>query len=134
METGRCLLAGIYADVLWKIPPQLLQNLLCRHGVFAVEGGHLTHGMNTGIRSATAAYFNFFSQNAGKGLFQLPLNGIFSAGQPLPTAVAAAIIAHLKAQVPHIPSIPLWLPVPYPPRTGISRIYRTRRHDRNETE
>ena len=76
MEAGRNLFAGVYADVLRQIPPQLNQNLPAGHGAFAVEVGDLMLRMDTGIGPSAAADLNGFSQNPAQGCFQLSLDGI----------------------------------------------------------
>jgi hypothetical protein len=95
-----------------------------------VEIRHLSHGMGTGIGASAAADLNFLSQNPGKGLLQLALDGIIHPSQPLPAPITGAIIANIKPQIPQIPPTPLALPVHYPQRTGSFPSNHTPEHDR----
>ena len=57
-----------------------------------VEAGALSYGMGAGVGAAAATYLHRLFQNPADGTLQLTLNGVFYAGQPLPTLVAAAVL------------------------------------------
>ena len=118
MEPLGAFLTGIYADILRHIPPQILQDLRGGHIAFTVEIGHLPPGMDTCIGAAAAADLNGFSQDSGQALLNLSLNGVILPRKTLPTLIPGAIIANFKPQIPHIPSVPLWLPAGNLPKTG----------------
>ena len=136
MEPGLHVHTGIYADILRKILPQFGQNLLRRHGAFAVEIRHLPQRVYPGIGAAAAADLDRFLQNPGKGRFQLALDGVVPSGQALPAPVAGAVVANIKPQIPHNPPSLPWPPARYPPRTGTCRFCHTpeRVHPHNASE
>ena len=65
VEPLGAVLAGIYADILRQIPPQIFQNLRSRHPAFAVKVCHLALCMDAGIGTPTAGNLNGFAQNFG---------------------------------------------------------------------
>jgi hypothetical protein len=95
---------------------------------------HLSPGVGAGIGSTAAGNLNGFSQNSGKGLLQLPLYGIVHPGKPLPTTVTGAVIAHIKAQIAHTPSIPFWLLPRYPQKRGTCHFRHKPECDRKHIE
>ena len=118
MESLRCLLAGVYADILRQIPPQLRQNLIAGQFALAMEICHLVLCMGPGIGPAAAGNLDLLPQDPGKGLLQLTLYGIVLPLQPLPAPVPGAVVADIKPQIPHSPPAPLVLPVRCRQRTG----------------
>ena len=72
--------------------PKLGQNFRAGECALTVEAGALSYGMGAGVGAAAATYLHRLFQNPADGTLQLTLNGVFYAGQPLPTLVAAAVI------------------------------------------
>jgi hypothetical protein len=77
--------------------------------------------MNAGIGTAAADDLNGLIQYSRQCRFQLALDGIVHTGQTLPAPITGAVIAQIKTQIPHIPSIPFWLPAHYPLKTETFR-------------
>jgi hypothetical protein len=130
MKSGMDFPAGVYADILRQIPPKLSQNLCFRHRIAAVKVCYLPYRMSPGIGSSAAGDLNLLAQDSGQGLLQLALNGIVYACEPLPTTVAAAVIAQVKTQIPHFLLIPFWLHIRCQPKTGTFRSHHKLEHDR----
>jgi hypothetical protein len=86
-----------------------------------METHHLPHSMGACIGPSAGGHLDFLSQQTAQQIFQLTLDRIVIARKPLPAFILCAIITDVKPQIPHTPSVPLWLPVHYLQKTGIFR-------------
>ncbi|MPN29959.1 hypothetical protein SDC9_177416 [bioreactor metagenome] len=91
----------LYADILGQIVVQVCVYLRLRQVFSRFEIGNLRKSVHARVGSAAAEDLRLFPRQPGQHVLQLSLNGGFSAAQPLPALIPAAVVLNQQPKIVH---------------------------------